>query len=1161
MESTSTGVKVFQKQGEFNEYKDVTSVLDTVVAIAPEVTPMFVIYDCTSDKCTQTSGFVKYGSTPEFMNCYTQANLAHYPEGNIYPFGCVKLYADGGENCDYTRMAKAVTGSCKFTPATNTFSMYFSPWTSATNHDDADVSNKYVFTYMSMVVDHDKVVLFKNDQTPFPDTKSGDNVLVKIDGQTAVVSKTVTKGYYVNAGSVYSGADSGKDALIYCKSEKIEECTVYPVTQPTYNAETSVPGYYINSGPDAYTKPLIYCDGDDKKCVSEVAENGYYVNADKNETSKKLIRCSNGVCEAVAADSSCGVGRIIKSGSNYVLCTGSSTDGALTLGTVAYQSLTIGANGFPGVSAAGTIDVKVTAKKSVVLMEENVLPDCDGHPLPNAASRCTSSEISVGSCILDDIIYVSNGVNCVPITGTTGKEIFYFDDKYYTTTEPDGSEDDAYLAYQCTFDGDVVKSCEKAKGYSIIDDGAKSIVCNGWKGEKCVYSAASGANCESNDQEGNLITSKKLCFTESMVGLPSAITTVAFEVSKSNAIYGIGSGVAVLTVSEGQSFVNTKAAATAQPAYYLNRNYRSGVATSKTLIKCANGSCTAENGEVDVKYMDAGDSTAKSLITCTAADTACTSGVVGSGMYVDGADNKKTITCTGNGCVSTTSITLCKEGVASGACQYGKGTTLPTNHYCIKSSDQKIYKSSEDACTAQEESILFFKANADGLYEASKLGEAGGLIYTCNASHECTQLRSTYYLYVYDMNDDDAETNLNYLYRCDENGMCVVKNSIKAGYYLEGAATNDVYASLIHCKSNEVQDCEHKVIQTTTEPTDVGYYIDAGNPGNIIHCSAANACSSAPGTTDQGVAYLDRGSAVEIDTSPKYKIVQLIQCSDNGCTSTNQIEGLYGTNTRYFIDGAANTNVITCDKDKCETTDLSGSDATTTYLDGSNINYTITCPAGYRCTSSVECRVNTGVGCLDKTYYLIAKDDKNAIINLTTSTGELYYCLANEGQSTVSCEVVKSTGYFINSVDEIYRCKGGNCSKYTLSGSCGAKNYGKVYLEHGKIALCLDASHYALPSSTTKNYMVLYDGGSISNTLGASDNDKRILVKVGENSFTVDEDYTFTKDKFVYISSLTYRVMEYGVCPSVRSDITGEINIIEYQCADAQNCKQITVGH
>jgi len=192
--TNGTGVKVFQKGESYNNYKDVTGSLDDISKNTDELTPYFVIYDCSQSECTQTSGFVKYKSSTEtsysFMNCFTSID-------GSYAIGNVKLNEDKTvDTYNGCTEAKAKSGTYKYKDFKNgvsIFKMCFSPLIE-TGASERKRENESIYKYLTMYLKENEqnYFLFTNDATQFPNTQSEDKVLVKINSFSGVIEKSKT---------------------------------------------------------------------------------------------------------------------------------------------------------------------------------------------------------------------------------------------------------------------------------------------------------------------------------------------------------------------------------------------------------------------------------------------------------------------------------------------------------------------------------------------------------------------------------------------------------------------------------------------------------------------------------------------------------------------------------------------------------------------------------------------------------------------------------------------------------------------------------------------------------------------------------------------------------------------------------------------------------
>jgi len=214
-------------------------------------------------------------------------------------------------------------------------------------------------------------------------------------------------------------------------------------------------------------------------------------------------------------------------------------------------------------------------------------------------------------------------------------------------------------------------------------------------------------------------------------------------------------------------------------------------------------------------------------------------------------------------------------------------------------------------------------------YSSGVFGNSNNnLIFSCDLS-QCSQYISTHYLYKNNKN--------NYLYQCDNNGICNIKHSISTGYYLTGSPTFSStfpyisYYSLIQCnKSNNPSKCINTAIPT-------GDFINKLNNKSIIHCNGTT-CISTNGNIIQGHGYID------ITDSLKKTI---ITCSINKCISEDKYTLLtISYNNLYFIDATSTSNIIICTTSNCSSQNISNNlteGQKLYFIDGTNITNIITC--------------------------------------------------------------------------------------------------------------------------------------------------------------------------------------------------------------------------
>lgn len=437
------GVKIFQHVVDFNAFKEVTTTLEALdMTDIKDEMPIFLIYECSTSSCRQTSGFVRYklkenDAPVEYMVCKTQRDTdlyVGYTESGVINAKFI-LDTTTAANAD-CNVNKAKTGTYRTTSFNGdgiaTFDMCFIPMIEGTD------TGKERYVSLTLNKNEELQFFYTNGETPFPDTKKGDNVLVKIYGQYAILASEASIGYTINSASVYKASeDQSKDGLIYCTDTTLDKCTVKPI----------VSGYYLNAGPDKATKPIIACNGTTCNTIAVTADE----------------------CSKVAA------GGMIKDSSNkYKICLSTTDSIELKVdsseqATYAYKSLTVAtANDFPG-AEVGPANIKVLPDGSALLLKKLELPECNGNI--NSQAKCyTSAPATESYCyhIKSGSIYKSLGDTCTETFGKSkieeGVKVFDADTATLVTSLPNSlTEGTRYVLYDCGYG-----RCVQTYGYVKI---------------------------------------------------------------------------------------------------------------------------------------------------------------------------------------------------------------------------------------------------------------------------------------------------------------------------------------------------------------------------------------------------------------------------------------------------------------------------------------------------------------------------------------------------------------------------------------------------------------------------------------------------------------------------------------------------------------------
>ena len=171
-------------------------------------------------------------------------------------------------------------------------------------------------------------------------------------------------------------------------------------------------------------------------------------------------------------------------------------------------------------------------------------------------------------------------------------------------------------------------------------------------------------------------------------------------------------------------------------------------------------------------------------------------------------------------------LTKCLKADSNAPCYYKNGSgsdaILGENKYCMFT-DNKIYLSKSNACSAITDKAIYLKSNDDLLYSKEDFGanieQSYGLIYRCD--NTCRQEISSLF--------KDETTNS--IYSCNDNGLCYKNQFISIGFYVSNYnATDSTYSELIQCTKEETSSCNSVDIVP-------GYYVDGQRSGDSKYYS------------------------------------------------------------------------------------------------------------------------------------------------------------------------------------------------------------------------------------------------------------------------------------------------------------------------------------
>jgi len=337
-----------------------------------------------------------------------------------------------------------------------------------------------------------------------------------------------------------------------------------------------------------------------------------------------------------------------------------------------YGLIDVSANSFPGVTAKGTISIKVTGTEGinngiVELKDKTSLPTCTNSEFDTES--CKANDIIVNYCIKSDIIYKSsngmctkltadlptcdyklndkacsvggvtvefckksniiyrsNGNKCIELTYDNEIKQFSYYSKEYIAVNPEVSNN-VSLIYQCSFDvSGIATKCELAQG--IIKTTTKIINCNGWKGDICTVKEI-GSSVDCSDGIGDINSGATgICFGSTEVSFPNeGFKYVAFTVSDINSIYGITKEIALLKMTANSVLITSYTSE--DEIYLIDQSNTLNDDNKKPLIKCNSSGCEAvKSGTIDktingvsgiahTYYIDGDYPLADHIITCT----------------------------------------------------------------------------------------------------------------------------------------------------------------------------------------------------------------------------------------------------------------------------------------------------------------------------------------------------------------------------------------------------------------------------------------------------------------------------------------------------------------------------------------------------------------
>jgi len=360
--------------------------------------------------------------------------------------------------------------------------------------------------------------------------------------------------------------------------------------------------------------------------------------------------------------------------------------------------------------------------------------------------------------------------------------------------------------------------------------------------------------------------------------------------------------------------------------------------------------------------------------------------------------------CTDGICTLVAALPVCDSAtVGETTCDASLSTITST--LCVKADNSAIFESTPTACADKAADY------EDGNYYIFKCTDGK----TCSKVTDASTLTASDQLYIYKFTSTtagdgtttvslDQQKDISYftatkLLHCDSDGRCaLVTTATPTGYYYVNVAATGLTDSLYQCTGSGTVTC------TEITAEDNKNYLDATDSKNVIHCTTADLCTSAAGSTTAGQAYIDSR-----ETGGKQ--LNVITCNSDGCTSSTGI-----TTGQVYIDAiqdnSKNPNVITCTAAGC----TSGAGSTTdgqAYIDATDKDN------GYKkvikCTGGT-CASEAGSTTAGQAYIdAIQSGGQNPNVIICTATG----CTSSPGSNTYTDAITNG-----NTIT----CEAGNCA-------------------------------------------------------------------------------------------------------------------------------------
>jgi len=453
--------------------------------------------------------------------------------------------------------------------------------------------------------------------------------------------------------------------------------------------------------------------------------------------------------------------------------------------------------------------------------------------------------------------------------------------------------------------------------------------------------------------------------------------------------------------------------------------------------------------------------------------------------------------------------------IVKNACADTSGLILERIYdYCNHKSSGMYYSCLNGKCYARYKTYL----------EIERPWEYHGCVEVyddyCSINSEpgkCSSKDNGYYYY----QDEEEGTMSIFKFTYDENEpTCEKQYDIfnTRGYYWNGHN----YKNVFKCNG---QSCQPENVEFNPELDCDGYdnqIIDTGF--NLVFCGYNNDNFPKPLYIDEEDFYFIQGRETSGNLFNDPKIFYAIKNSGQSLIIDETINGSTDLDTTLF-----------CTKGECTRQYNNGY-----YLSNEHSSKLTKCDNN----GCAEEKQNANMG-----YYL----NGAALTNEESLT--LIKCDKN------GCGYANSVpGYYINAAnEEVYTIDSSSPSVYEKIniGNCiNGDDIGNIFIDNNlRFALCLNFETVIMSAplnSLVMNYFMKQHSGNIFEL----ESGQFALLRVGENSFTIDTAYNFTNDYYVYINPNTFEVLVEGGCSDGCYDpsegiIDGSL-IKEYKCTNGE---------